>query len=109
MSARVIPRRMLYSDILHFRIDPAGCSTLPGRAWKGNGIDAHDKHREEQEQSRECQHGKTAMAFKRIGMAVGNESDEHVWGKYEVRRHAGTLGQEVVDEQGDGKQRQQKS
>ena len=69
-------------------------------------MDAHNKHRKQQKQSWVCQHGETTATFKRIGVAVGNESDERINAKNEVRVHAGTLGPEILDEQCNGKPKQ---
>src|SRR5260370_29921681 len=69
---------------------------LARRPRISNEIDAAHKHRKQQVQSRIRQHCESAVTFKWVSVLVGNESDEGVHAKDEVRRHAVAFGQEVV-------------
>src|SRR5260221_3905392 len=79
---------------------------LARRPRMSNEVDAAHKHRNKQEQSWICQQRESAAPFKWISVLVGNESDERVHAKDEVRRHAGAFGQEVADEQRNGQPKQ---
>jgi hypothetical protein len=71
---------------------------LSRRPRISNGKDASDEHRKQQEQSRKCQHRKSAVSFKWVSQIIGKKSNERVRAEDEVCRREGAFSQEIIDE-----------